>query len=212
VLSRRHKTIFVHIPKAGGTSVEWLFRKDAGIAWPNRSKLLLGPNPDQTRGPTRLSHLYAREYVELGHISRRDYARFAKFALVRHPIDRMLSEYRYRVVMAGRRNQGPPDFDAFIRQDLHEDRSDIARHLVPQVRYLTDAQGVPIVLDAFHLERFEEDARPFLERILTAPFEMPHRNPTDLSIGPRREDLTQTQTRFLRDRYAEDFELLGYSV
>lgn len=212
MLSRAHKTIFVHIPKAGGTSVEWLFRKDLGLPWAQRSELLLGPNPDKTCGPTRLPHLYAREYVECGHISRRSFEKFTRFALVRDPIDRMLSEFRYRIVTAGKRNQPAPEFDVFIRQNMPDDRSDLARHLVPQVRYLTDARGVPIVLDAFHLERFEQDARPFLERLLKHPFELPQRNPTDMSLGPRREDLTEAQIKVLRDRYAEDYEILGYTL
>ena len=59
MISIKHKTIFIHIPKCAGQSIEYLFLKDLGINWDQRINLLLRSKKFNERGPERLAHLYA---------------------------------------------------------------------------------------------------------------------------------------------------------
>jgi len=95
MISHRHGTIFVHVPKCGGTSIEQAFLADLGLAWEARAPLLMGPNDDPGRGPPRLGHLTAEEYVALGHVTAELFARYFSFALVRDPVARAVSLFNY---------------------------------------------------------------------------------------------------------------------
>lgn len=95
MISRRHQTIFVHIPKCAGQSVEMAFLMDEGLTWKTRAPLLLRPNKDPRLGPPRLAHLIASDYVARGHVTAEDFSAFYKFAVVRNPWSRAVSLYRH---------------------------------------------------------------------------------------------------------------------
>lgn len=92
---RDKKVVFVHVPKTAGQSIEHFFLRDAGLSWDERSAFLMGPNCDPRKGPVRLAHLLARDYVGRGHLSQQDFEDSYKFAFVRHPLARALSTYKY---------------------------------------------------------------------------------------------------------------------
>ena len=89
------RTIFVHVPKTAGQSVEMVFLNKLNLTWEQRAPLLLRPNSDPAKGPPRLAHLYASEYVSCGHISDEDFARYFKFSVVRNPWARAVSVYKF---------------------------------------------------------------------------------------------------------------------
>lgn len=95
MISVCHRTIFVHIPKCAGQSVETAFLTDNGLTWETRAPLLLKKNDDPKRGPPRLAHLTAAEYLRLGHVTAADFGVFFKFAVVRDPWSRAVSMYRH---------------------------------------------------------------------------------------------------------------------
>ena len=91
MISHGHRCIFVHIPKTGGTSIE-------DVIWPDtrmEEHLWMGfvskyRNKYQTGG---LQHLLARQIrQEVGADIFDDYF---KFAVVRNPWDRAVSQYSY---------------------------------------------------------------------------------------------------------------------
>ncbi|MBK0328211.1 sulfotransferase family 2 domain-containing protein [Rhodobacteraceae bacterium F11138] len=214
MISHPRETLFVHIPKTGGQSIETVFLQDLGLTWQDRGALCLGHNDDRSRGPEKLAHLYASEYVALGHIDAKRFARYYKFAVVRHPYTRALSEYRYRAGALARRGQGRgqghelPDLTRFLNADISDDYSDLSRHLVPQLRYVQDAQGRVLVDRVLRFEDLSRQIAPVLLRIFGGARALPHRNKS-----PRLPQvaLTPDQKKRIFHRYRADFEAFGYA-
>jgi len=95
MISKAHKTIFVHIPKVAGQSIETMFLNDLNLKWSDRSELLLRKRLSNEKGPFRLAHLKAHEYVELNYIESNVFNDYFKFSFVRNPYSRAYSYYKY---------------------------------------------------------------------------------------------------------------------
>jgi len=206
MISHPHKTVFVHIPKCGGQSIEAAFLADLGLSWAERAPLLLRPNDQPRLGPPRLAHLLARDYVDCHYLSAEVFDSYFSFALVRSPFARVLSFYHYlnpRISLS-----------AFVQTTLpgaFEQRDDPARQyyfLRPQVDFLTDSRGTPMLSASFRLEDLAAAEPEIRARTgLAAP--IPHAN---RSI-PRAAlaDLSRDDTAIIRALYEADFEMLGYA-
>ena len=55
MISHKHKTVFVHIPKVAGQSVEQMYLADLGLNWSERAVLLLRPKLNTEKGPRAFS-------------------------------------------------------------------------------------------------------------------------------------------------------------
>ncbi len=229
MISHKHKTIFVHIPKVAGQSVEQMYLRDLGLDWSEREVLLLRPKQKSEQGPERLAHLTAVQYTGLGYISHQDFQQYFKWALVRHPYQRALSCYHFlgyaRVL----------SFENFVREVLPDKIKERHFFFLPQYDYLHDDKGRLLVDYVGHLERLDQDLAWPKEKSGIAHIAMPHANKAPgawrrvfrlwlnqpslikyFSLGHDKKSRTQALTKEakagLNELYAKDFTAFGYAT
>jgi len=166
-----YQCLFVHIPKTAGVSIEQVFLRLVGLSWETRAPLLLRPNDDPRRGPPRLAHLTAAEYVSCGHLTAESFASHFKFAFVRNPWARLVSEYKYR------RYPGTIDFKRYLFEHLPvAGWTDTYRHVMPQYDFLFDGAGRLLVDFVGRFERLQADFDAVRSRLGIPCTEVPHAN------------------------------------
>lgn len=104
-ISKRLKTIYIHIPKAAGTS----FSKSVGI----------NQNPDAVYGRRVinnklyiLQHWSKTQLLELGFVSNDMLEKYFSFAFARNPWGRMVSEYEWQFRT---QSNDRPSFEQYLK-------------------------------------------------------------------------------------------------
>lgn len=184
-----HRCIFIHIPKAAGTSV---------------ALTLFGQ-------PSR--HVAWQEYARA---NPRKFAQYYKFTFVRNPWDRLVSTWAF-LRQGGLNEQDRswacevlspyPDFGSFVRGWLSPESVLTWVHLLPQHTFFCDDKGTPQVDFIGRFERLEQDFAVVAARIGCSE---------DLARinASERHHYTSYYTPETRDIvarvYARDIALLGY--
>jgi len=161
MLSSKYRCLFVHIPKTAGQSIEHFFLKHHNLSWKERAPLLLKYNPDPAKGPERLAHLTAAEYVQYGYMTRKELRTYFKFSFVRNPWARIVSEYnfaKYHQTMS---------FKDFVTngRPTENSYSDAYRHVLPQYDFLHDDQGNLLVDFIGRFENLQTDFNHVCSRL-----------------------------------------------
>lgn len=213
VVSHEHRFVYAVIQKAACSSVKSALAP------------LLGVDPEAHERPDGTSAIH-RALRRSGHQIGRpeflagDYAGYFKFAFARNPYDRLLSCYLQKVAFGGRGTLHPHDYPgAPIRADMPFPEFALAVSRIPdrdanphyrsQCATLLDEDGglIPDYVGSF--ENLTEDLSHVLEKLgvadRTGP--LPH-----LTRSPgRREGYYDESTRaVVAERFARDFEVLGY--
>jgi hypothetical protein len=199
-------TIFVHVPKTAGQSIEHVFLQELGLSWQQRSLLLLRPNKDPTLGPPRLAHLFAREYYECNHMSEEEFSRHFRFSVVRNPYDRVVSQYKFRYQPAG---LSFPAFVEHLRADL-SGRTEKPRHLAPQHDFLFSATGSLLMDVVIRFERLQEEVAPIFSRLFGQSVPLPVVN-RSADRTPAREFYDDVTKRTVAGLYEADFDSFQYT-
>lgn len=226
MISEKYQCIFVHIPKVAGQSIEQFFLDLHGLTWRRRDELLLKRNRNPRRGPERLAHLMASEYVACGHISPQDFERYYSFAFVRNPWDRLVSEYRYRCAFS------PMSFREFVRSACPEPApfSDAKRHILPQYDFVHNQQGELLVDFVGRFENLQDDFNTVCQALNLPKSTLPRVNtaaqPRSLigrlkqlagqgrgaeKKGHYTEYYDDELRQIVADRYARSIQAFGYS-
>lgn len=226
MVSRKYQCIFVHIPKTAGQSIESFFLKLHGLTWEERAPLLLRQNEDPTRGPERLAHLTACEYLEFAHVSIEEFQEYFKFAFVRNPWSRLVSEYRYRSIYH------KLNFKEFLTRGLPQrcKFSDLYRHIQPQCEFVFDENGKPLVDFVGRFEDLQRDFDTVCARLSIQSSVLPVRNHSPKKVASSWRGINwllskadpqapehyssyydQEMKELVGEMYAEDIHAFGYS-
>jgi len=184
-----YRAIFIHVPKAAGTSVtQALFNRPA-------------------------RHVPWQDYFEA---NPRKFNRYFKFAFVRNPWDRLVSTYFF--LKAGglnamdrdwaAANLGPyPDFDAFVRGWLTRENAATWVHFKPQRSWICDDEGVCRMDFVGRFETLDRDFQVVARRLGCArPLEKGNRS----EHRPYHDYYTPETRDRVADVYAADIDLFGY--
>lgn len=89
----RPNFIFLHVPRTGGTSIEYALCIANGIQPPTdntfRSDIVFGFN-----GTRYTQHMTAREMLQHGYIDANEFES-KRFCVIRHPLERLVSMYKF---------------------------------------------------------------------------------------------------------------------
>ena len=176
------QTIFIHIPKCGGTSIEKTLggSKYGGHSFASTLKI---------------------KYKEI-------WESYYTFTIVREPFSRFASAYNY----LKQRNLNPAlqNKNILLSKDINDYivnyfRTDSVLHMLPQYNFITDNDEI-IVDDVFKYEELENSWKKILTKLNVPIKELPHMNKTKkYSIEYSKESMD-----ILYEYYKKDFELLHY--
>ncbi|WP_437996008.1 sulfotransferase family 2 domain-containing protein [Sorangium sp. So ce185] len=202
-----HRTIFFHVPRTGGTSVELMFMKR-----------LLDPSVmdrDRLWGPDRNERFYLQHATcatTLRLIGRERFDAYFKFAVVRNPFSRMVSTYYY---LLPRHEKMYGSFKGYLRAlpeliELPTNKG--GGHQTPQREFthLGGEQAVNVILKFEDLPGCMDTVRARLG--ITDP--LPHVNETrfpSVKRTPTAAHYDAESVDIVLRVYADDFRLFGYS-
>lgn len=212
-ISHDKKLIFIHIPKTAGTSIEkaldlhhienFFSFKRCHESMPHIVDLFSGSEKNRVYATTP-QHLTASQLkVVLG----KTFDEYEKFAVVRNPYDRMVSEYHYTQTNPNQRlNEFKRiSFAKFVRKALQLPEmvrhSLFDSHLNTQCSFLHDSLGFSLVENVFKFESLIDVFNRYNLKLL-------HERKSNRK--PFIEYLDDDSKRLINDAYAIDFETFGY--
>jgi len=224
MISEKYNCIFVHIPMTAGQSIEHFFLTLHGLSWLDRAPLLLKYNPNKEKGPMRLAHLFASEYVSCGHIDKKRFKDYFKFTFVRNSWARLVSEYYYR------NYHDTMSFKDFVLNGLPTKSlyTGSYRHIIPQYDFLYDKSDNLLVDFVGKFEQLQEDFDYVCSKINIDESKLPHVNSSNKSatmnektknlLGLKRQRKQLNYTDYYDDdilkvankMYAKDIATFGY--
>lgn len=194
--------LFIHVPKTGGTAIEAFFQ---GLG--------LGSyfDPPGYR-PLRPYLRVPPAHYDYGFLSRLvSLDRLYSFAVVRHPVARMISEYKWaleKTTLAG--PMGHMEFGPFIRRMFEQygrDENTMGGHFKPQVRFVGE--------NVTKIFKYETGLDKIVGRVLQDVGLASQGEPKlpVVNVSSTRKVVPEPgDIALIREFYAEDFEAFGYDA
>ncbi len=212
MIDLKNRILFVHVPKAAGTSVEEYFRLLRGLDDVDIPALGIFKNDKSSnleRGNQHCSLEMYEKYFFGGPVPED----WRIFAIVRNPYNRFWSEWKYRRLPPPQRFYFSTLLSVPMLIRLSEKPiaklKDLNSHMRPQSSFLTGQSR-----DRMRILRFEDigEAFPQLCRDWGLPDTgLPRSNSSDKRPPPSEKHI-QLGNDFVRRAYKADFETLSYDI
>lgn len=168
----------------------------------------MGPNHDPAKGPARLAHMTAAEYVKFAYVTQQQFDTYFKFSIVRNPWARIVSAYNW----AGYHKRF--SFEDFLTKyfpvsDNYATAAAPLRHVIPQADFLYDDENRCLVDYLGRFETLQDDFIKICDRIGIPGVELPVLNKK--IHKPYQEYYTEKSREIVAEKYARDIQLFGYS-
>jgi hypothetical protein len=217
MINHKHKFIFIHIPKCAGTSIE------------NSLKTIATRKPfgyDRKVGGF-LQHLTCSEILHHDFLTKQDFDKHYKFAFVRNPFSRCVSEYIWRIKRYGNWINKPINvtelgktklvtkndvrqisFKDFVKREFPWQEKSFEQHMKPQIEFTHDADMNLMVDYVGRFENLQQDFNIVCDRIGISRQQLPHDNKTNHKHYTEYYD---DETReIVAKKYTKDIEYFGY--
>ena len=183
MISHKHKCVFIHINKCGGTTIDTLFTgKFAGH---------------------KKAFVYKRSKPNI-------FDNYFKFTFVRNPWDRVVSFYHYQIKRGWDYypfNKTIP-FDKFVKNWLKPMRRQTPLATYPCYDWISDKDDNLLVDFIGRFENFQEDFDIVCDKIGIPHQQLPHKNKSNHKHYTEYYDDETRQ--IVAERYAKDIERFGY--
>lgn len=201
-----YKTIFVHIPKAGGTSIE-------NLLWPDFSTrteadLWMGfvkpfYNKYQTGG---LQHLLATQIRE--EVGQAIFQEYYKFSVVRNPFTKTVSQYLYMSRREDLRDFLNMKKNATFIEYLHLISQKEHVQWKPQVDFVLDENNKPLLDDIIKLEKIKENYAYLTSKVGVSFNGLSHHNKGNYEAF--KDYHTKESIDIISEIYKKDIEYFNY--
>lgn len=228
MLLNEQKILFIHIPKTAGSSIENSLLRHYNLDGYSLETFLVAKNEDSTKGPSRLNHMTAEEYINYNYIEQSQYKEFFKFSFVRNPWSRLVSEYKWHRYYRKYTFKdwllkfSPNEGEILTMKD--ENRW---RHVMPQHKYIFSPNGECLVDFIGRFENLEADFQqvgkhlgecfPELSKIRESKISENRLKTILIKLIAKEKlhesymDYYDNQTwQWVNEFYRKDIELLGY--
>jgi chondroitin 4-sulfotransferase 11 len=177
--------IFIHINKTGGTSIEKALSLEK-------------------------DHLTAAE--KKASIGKQKWKKIYSFAFVRNPWDKVVSHYHHRVKMdITDLKNSKVEFKEWVKLTYNDKDSyyyDNPRMFMPQVEWISDAQGRIIVKQVFRFERLNRDFNYLCEKLKLPNKQLPHFFQSERT--DYRDYYNSDTADLIRESFQKDIKKFGY--
>lgn len=198
MINHKHKCIFIHVNKCGGTTIDVLFNK------------------------AHCGHKMILDYKKL-HPQKFD--PYFKFSFTRNPWDKMVSFYHYHIRRGWDLNwdwdqSNAPNFQDFIKiiNNYSKEKevsifpnpnaSTARMRMSNHIEWMCDENGNLLVDFIGKLENFQADFDYICDQIKMPRIELPHKNKSKHNhYAEYYDDETKS---IVAERYAKDIEYFGY--
>jgi sulfur relay (sulfurtransferase) DsrC/TusE family protein len=206
MIFHKHKAIFIHIPKAGGTSIERLLWPDeksrtAEDLWMGFVKPFY--NKYQTGG---LQHLLAKQIKKEVGID--IFNNYYKFCIVRNPWDKAVSQFSYMTKRKDLREFIGMKEGVQLEQYLNLINKKEHVQWKKQVDFVLDDNGENLSDDVYKLENIDHALNYFSSRFNTSIEKIPHHNKGNRK--PYSEYYTAETREIVSEMYKDDIQYFKY--
>jgi len=194
--------LFIHVPKTGGTAIETYFRT-IGLAGYFDPPTYMAVRPYLKVPPAHYDYGVLKRLYNLDGLY--------SFAIVRHPVRRMVSEYKWAMEKSTASSKlagmSFADYITFMFEQYKRDENVAAGHFKPQLRFVGDK-----VTKIFKYEAGLENIIGHVLQDVGLKFEGQVKLPVVNSTSGGKVVPTAEAVEAIRAFYAEDFAAFGYET
>ena len=203
MINEKNKFIFIHIPKCGGTSIEFLLKNDSRMinGWSEKNKVFI-------------QHCTILQLKQLYNIKLDNYF---SFTFCRNPWDKAVSDYKswfkstcpFRDIV---KDTTLKDYllcrNGYERINHLENSLGRGDHFRSQYEYIIDEHRKPIIDYVGKFETYQADFNTVCDKIGIPKQKLPHKNKTNHKHYTEYYD--EETREIVAERYAKDIEYFGY--